>query len=126
MSDVAHECDALADIRREAQRQRRLPLRPIRRSKLQLLAAARARTDARRFNGRPAVLALSRLDNGRPLFAVVSFEGVMSVSGDGKLYFRVGAHLLRFVLLDVDGSMPILSTPSRDSSNNHAIDDFDD
>ena len=35
-------------------------------------------------------------------------------------------HLLRFVLLDVDGSMPILSTPSRDSSNNHAIDDFDD
>ena len=49
----------------------------------------------------------------------------MSVSGDGKLYFRVGAHLLRFVLLDVDGSMPILSTPSRDS-NNHAIDDFDD
>ena len=27
----------------------------------------------------------------------------MSVNGDGKLYFRVGAHLLRFVLLDVDG-----------------------
>ena len=66
------------------------------------------------------------LDNGRPLFAVVSFEGVMSVSGDGKLYFRVGAHLLRFVLLDVDGSMPRFSTPPRDSSNNHAIDDFDD
>ena len=66
------------------------------------------------------------LDNGRPLFAVVPFEGVMSVSGDGKLYFRVGAHLLRFVLLDVDGSMPRFSTPSRDSSNNHAIDDFDD
>ena len=65
------------------------------------------------------------LDHGRPLFAVVSFEGVMSVSGDGKLYFRVGAHLLRFVLLDVDGSMPRFSTPSRDSSNNH-IDDFDD
>ena len=66
------------------------------------------------------------LDNGRPLFAVVSFEGVMSVNGDGKLYFRVGAHLLRFVLLDVDGSMPVFSTPSRDSFNNHAIDDFDD
>ena len=66
------------------------------------------------------------LDNGRPLFAVASFEGVMSVSGDGKLYFRVGAHLLRFVLLDVDGSMPFFSTPSRDSFNNHAIDDFDD
>ena len=68
------------------------------------------------------------LDNGRPLFAVVSFEGVMGVSGDGnfKLYFRVGAHLLRFVLLDVDGTMPILSTPSRDTPNNHAIDDFDD
>ena len=66
------------------------------------------------------------LDHDRPLFAVVSFEGVMSVSGDGKLYFRVGAHLLRFVLLDVDGSMPRFSTPSRDSSNNHAIDDFDD
>jgi hypothetical protein len=64
------------------------------------------------------------LDNGRPLFAVVSF--VMGVSGDGKLYFRVGANLLRFVLLDVDGTMPILSTPSRDSSNNHAIGDFDD
>jgi len=29
-------------------------------------------------------------------------------------------------LLDVDGTMPILSTPSRDASNNHAIDDFDD
>jgi hypothetical protein len=46
----------------------------------------------------------------------------MGVSGDGKLHFRVGAHLLRFVLLDVDGSMPILSAPSRDSTNNHAID----
>ena len=56
MSDVADECDTHADIRREAERQRRLPLRPIRRSKLQVLA--RARTDARRFNGRPAVLAL--------------------------------------------------------------------
>ncbi len=68
------------------------------------------------------------LDNGRPLFAVVSLEGVMSVSNDDKLYFKVGAHLLRFVLLDVDGTMPILSssTPSRDASNNHAIDDFDD
>ena len=50
----------------------------------------------------------------------------MSVNGDGKLYFRVGAHLLRFVLLDVDGSMPFFSTPSRDSFNKHAIDDFDD
>ena len=49
---------------------------------------------------------LDGLDNGRPLFAVASFEGAMGVSGDGKLYFRVGAHLLRFVLLDVDGSMP--------------------
>ena len=66
------------------------------------------------------------LDNGRPLFAVVSFEGGMCVSNDDKLYFKVGAHLLRFVLLDVDGTMPILSTPSRDASNNHAIDDFDD
>jgi len=50
----------------------------------------------------------------------------MSVSNDDKLYFKVGAHLLRFVLLDVDGTMPILLTPSRDASNNHAIDDFDD
>jgi len=66
------------------------------------------------------------LDNGRPLFAVISFEGVMSVSNEDKLYFKVAAHLLRFVLLDVDGTMPILSTPSRDASNNHAIDDFDD
>ena len=66
-------------------------------------------------------LAGLRVDNGRPLFAVTSFEGAMGVSGDGKLQFRVGAHLLRFVLLDVDGSMPILSAPSRDSTNNHAI-----
>jgi hypothetical protein len=51
----------------------------------------------------------------------------MSISADGKLYFRVGAHLLRFVLLDVDGTKPrIPSTPTRDPVSNHPIDDFDD
>ena len=67
------------------------------------------------------------LENGRPLFAVVAFQGVLSISAEGKLYFRVGAHLLRFVLLDVDGTMPrIPSTPTRDPVSNHPIDDFDD
>jgi hypothetical protein len=43
------------------------------------------------------------------------------------MFFRVQAHLLRYVLLDVDGTMPrILSTPARDPFNNNPIDDFDD
>jgi outer membrane receptor protein involved in Fe transport len=67
------------------------------------------------------------LENGRPLFAVVAFQGVLSISAEGKLYFRVGAQLLRFVLLDVDGTMPhVPSTPTRDPVSNHPIDDFDD
>ncbi len=67
------------------------------------------------------------LENGRPLFAVVAFQGVLSISAECKLYFRVGAHLLRFVLLDVDGTKPrIPSTPTRDPVSNHPIDDFDD
>ena len=66
-------------------------------------------------------------DNNRPLLAVLAFEGVLSVSSEGRMYFRVQAHLLRYVLLDVDGTMPrILSTPARDPFNNNPIDDFDD
>ena len=66
-------------------------------------------------------------DNNRPLLAVLAFEGVLSVSNAGRMYFRVQAHLLRYVLLDVDGTIPhILSTPARDPFNNNPIDDFDD
>jgi hypothetical protein len=56
----------------------------------------------------------------------------MSISADGRLYFRTGAHLLRFVLLDVDETLPCIlseSTPTKPNSedllSNHAIDDFD-
>jgi hypothetical protein len=33
------------------------------------------------------------LDDGRSLFAIVSFEGVINFTAEGRLYYRVGAHL---------------------------------
>ena len=32
-------------------------------------------------------------DDGRPMFAIVSFEGVLKFTAEGRLYYRVGAHL---------------------------------
>ena len=55
------------------------------------------------------------LDDGRSMFAIVSFEGVLNFSAEGRLYYRIGAHLHRYTLLDVDGTLPrSRSTPSRD------------
>ena len=35
------------------------------------------------------------LDDGRPIFAIVAFEGVLNFSGEaGRMHFRVQAHLL--------------------------------
>jgi len=67
------------------------------------------------------------LDDGRPMFAIVSFEGVLSFTAEGRLYYRVGAHLHRYTLLDVDGTLPrAMSTPSRDRLSGNPVDDFDD
>jgi hypothetical protein len=41
------------------------------------------------------------LDDGRPMFAIVSFDGVLKFTADGRLYYRVGTHLHRYTLLDV-------------------------
>jgi hypothetical protein len=62
------------------------------------------------------------LDDGRPMFAIVSFEGVLNFTAEGRLYYRIGAHLL-----DVDGTLPrSISTPFRDRLSGNPVDDFDD
>ena len=67
------------------------------------------------------------LDDGRPMFAIVSFEGVLNFTAEGRLYYRVGTHLHRYTLLDVDGTLPrAMSTPSRDRLSGNPVDDFDD
>ena len=35
------------------------------------------------------------LDDGRSMFAIVSFEGVLNFTAEGRLYYRIGAHLSR-------------------------------
>jgi hypothetical protein len=53
---------------------------------------------------------INGLDDGRIMFAIVSFEGVLNFTAEGRLYYRIGAHLL-----DVDGTLPrSISTPYRD------------
>ena len=65
---------------------------------------------------------IDRLDDGRTMFAIVSFEGVLNFTAEGRLYYRIGAHLL-----DVDGTLPrSISTPSRDRLSGNLVDDFDD
>jgi hypothetical protein len=60
------------------------------------------------------------------MFAIVSFEGVLNFTAEGRLYYRVGAHLHRYTLLDVDGTLPrAMSTPSRDRLSGSPVDDFD-
>ena len=67
------------------------------------------------------------LDDGRTMFAIVSFEGVLNFTAEGRLYYRIGAHLHRYTLLDVDGTLPrSISTPSRDRLSVNLVDDFDD
>ena len=68
------------------------------------------------------------LDDGRTMFAIVSFEGVLNFTAEGRLYYRIGAHLqIRYTLLDVDGTLPrSISTPSRDHLSGNPVDDFDD
>jgi hypothetical protein len=67
------------------------------------------------------------LDDGRPMFAIVSFDGVLKFTAEGRLYYRVGTHLHRYTLLDVDGTLPrAMSTPSRDRLSGNPVDDFDD
>ena len=61
------------------------------------------------------------------MFAIVSFEGVLNFTAEGRLYYRIGAHLHRYTLLDVDGTLPrSMSTPSRDRLSGNPVDDFDD
>jgi hypothetical protein len=67
------------------------------------------------------------LDDGRPMFAIVSFDGVLKFTAEGRLYYRVGTHLHRYTLLDVDGTLPrSMSTLSRDRLSGNPVDDFDD
>ena len=65
------------------------------------------------------------VEDGRPVFAVVALEGVLSVSGEGETFFRVQTHLLRYVLLHVDGTLPRLISTARDPFNSNPVDDFD-
>jgi hypothetical protein len=59
------------------------------------------------------------LDDGRPIFAIVAFEGVLNFTAEGRLYFRAQGHLLRYTLLDVDGTLPrSISTPKKRYSGN--------
>ena len=63
------------------------------------------------------------------LFAIVSLEGVLNFTAEGRLftYYRIGEHLHRYTLLDVDGTLPrSISTPSRDRLSVNLVDDFDD
>ncbi len=69
------------------------------------------------------------LDDGRPMFAIVSFDGALKFTAEpeGRLCYRVGTHLHRYTLLDVDGTLPrSMSTPSRDRLSGNPVDDFDD
>ena len=70
------------------------------------------------------------LDDGRTMFAIVSFEGVLNFTAEGRLYYRIGAHLHRYTRLDRrddDGTLPrSISTPSRDRLSGKLVDDFDD
>ena len=71
--------------------------------------------------------AIPGLDDGRKVFVVVAFEGVFSITSENKVFLRVQPVLLRYVLLDVDGSLPRrLSTPTRDPYCSNPPDDFDD
>ena len=71
--------------------------------------------------------AIPGLDDGRKVFVVVAFEGVFSITSENKVFFRVQPVLLRYVLLDVDGTLPRrLSTPTRDPYCSNPPDDFDD
>ena len=67
------------------------------------------------------------LDDGRTMFAIVSFQGMLNFTAEGRLYYRIGAHLHRYTLLDVDVTLPrSISTPSRDRLSGNPVDDFDD
>jgi hypothetical protein len=71
--------------------------------------------------------AVPGLDDGRPIFVVVAFEGVFSITSENKVFLRVQPHLLRYTQLDVDGTLPRrLSTPMRDPYCSNPPDDFDD
>jgi hypothetical protein len=55
----------------------------------------------------PHVTVPSSSTTAAPIFAIVPFAGVLIVAGEtGRMYFRVQAHLLRYTLLDVDGTLP--------------------
>ena len=62
------------------------------------------------------------LDDGRSMFAIVSFEGVLNFTAEGRLCYRNGAHLNRQVAdawfgvsFRSNGTLPrSISTPSRD------------
>ena len=71
--------------------------------------------------------AIPGLDDGRKVFVVVAFEGVFSITSENKVFLRVQPVLLRYVLLDVDGTLPRrISTPTRDPYCSNPPDDFDD
>ncbi len=60
-----------------------------------------------------AYSAIPGLDDGRKVFVVVAFEGVFSITSENKVFLRVQPVLLRYVLLDVDGSLPCRLSPRR-------------
>jgi hypothetical protein len=67
------------------------------------------------------------VDDGRKVFVVGAFEGVFSITSENKVFIRVQPVLLRYVLLDVDGTLPRrLSTPTREPYCSNPPDDFDD
>jgi hypothetical protein len=75
--------------------------------------------------------AFSRIDGleaGRPMFAVVAFEGIPVPMVKARCSFRVQTRLLRYVLLHVDGkTLPRpISTQARDPFQSNPVDNCDD
>jgi hypothetical protein len=82
----------------------RLPARPA----LRLCSTSPARPALRLCSTSPAPLCLAlvldvacspALTPRRSMFAIVSFEGVLNFTAEGRLYCRIGAHLHRYTLL---------------------------
>ena len=70
---------------------------------------------------------IDRLDDGRTMFAIVSFEGVLNFAAEGRLYYRVGAHLHRYTLLALTAPCHVRCLHCLETvSAATPVDDFDD
>jgi hypothetical protein len=69
----------------------------------------------------------ARIAAGRQSIGVVALEGILDIAPEGRLHFRVLAHLHRYPLLGVDGRLPRpISSPSRDPLSGNPVCDVHD